>query len=83
MRYVGMLLTLAIICVLVYIVFRSLGVGPPADTHDAQWFFDHPSERASKLQYCNQHPEEQDGGECLAAVTAQRRADTEGAAAHQ
>ncbi|MBV8082734.1 MAG: hypothetical protein JO293_07430 [Candidatus Eremiobacteraeota bacterium] len=77
MRYFGMLLTLAIICVLAYITFRSLGLTPSSDVHDAQWFYDHPSERASKLEYCNQHPDQQAEGECLAAVTAQARADTD------
>ena len=79
MRYVGMLLTLVIICVLAIIAFRSMGFAP-SDAHDAQWYYSHPAERASELQYCNEHPQEQNGGECMAAVSAQTRIDAENSA---
>jgi len=77
-----MLLTLAIVCVLAYIAFRSLGVAPSSDVRDSQWYYQHATERATELQYCNQHPQEQDSAECVAAVAAQTRVDTENAA-HQ
>ena len=79
MRYLGLLLTLAIICVLVYIAFKSMGIGQSSDAHDSQWFYDHPTERADQLKYCNDHPQEQESGPCLAAVSAQTRVDTENA----
>ncbi|MBV8171906.1 MAG: hypothetical protein JO219_08255 [Candidatus Eremiobacteraeota bacterium] len=64
---------------LAYIGLRSLGVGQSGDVRDAQWYYHHPSERASELAYCNQHPQEQNGGECLAAVSAQTQVDAENA----
>lgn len=81
MRYLGLLLTLAIICILVYFAFKSLGVGS-SDTHDAQWFYNHPAERADQLKWCNDHPQQQDTGDCLSAVAAQTRVDTERAGQH-
>ena len=76
MRFLGLLLTLAIICVLVYLAFKSLGIGQ-TNVHDAQWFYDHPAERADQLKYCNDHPQEQESPACLSAVSAQTRVDTE------
>lgn len=79
MRYLGLLLTLAIICVLVYFAFKSLGVGS-SDTHNAEWFYSHPTERADRLKWCNDNPQQQDSAECTAALAAQTRVDTERAA---
>lgn len=81
MRYLGLLLTLAIICLLVYFAFKSLGVGS-SDSHDADWYYAHPTERADQLKWCNEHPQQQNQGDCISAVAAQTRADAEGAAQH-
>lgn len=80
MRYLGLLLTLAIICILVYFAFKSLGVGPSNGARDAEWFYNHPTERADQLKWCNDNPSQQDTGDCLQAVAAQTRVDTERAA---
>jgi hypothetical protein len=76
MRYLGMLLTLAIICIVVFYAFKSLGVGS-SDAHDAEWFYNHSTERADQLKWCNDHPQQQDSSDCLSAVSAQTRVDTE------
>lgn len=76
MRYLGLLLTLAIICVLVYLTFRALGF-TPNNQKDAEWYYAHPTERAQQLKWCSENAQQQDSSECTAAVAAQTRVDTE------
>lgn len=76
MRGLGLLVTLAIICMLAVFMFRSVGLTPSGD-HDADWYLSHPTERADKLKWCSDNPQQQDSAECKAAVNAQTRADIE------
>jgi hypothetical protein len=81
MRGLGMLVTLVIICMLAVFIFRASGLAPSND-HDADYYYSHQSERADKLKWCYENPQQQDSGECKAAVAAQTRVDVE-AASHQ
>jgi hypothetical protein len=77
MRYLGLLVTALIICVLAVIAFRSMGVAPGGDQKNADWYYAHPTERADQLKWCNENPQQQNGEICQAAVAAQTRADLE------
>lgn len=76
MRGLGMLVTLAIICMLAVFIFRATGLAPSGE-HDADWYYAHATERADKLKWCGDNPQQQDSGECKAAVAAQTRIDVE------
>lgn len=79
MRYLGILLTLAIIAVAAVWMFRSFGMtnNSPQDTGSVDWYYAHAQERAAKLQWCNQNPQSQDSTDCRNATAAQTQADLE------
>jgi len=76
MRALGMLLTLVIMCMVAVFIFRSTGLAPSGD-RGADWYYGHPTERADKLKWCSDNPQQQDSAECKAAVNAQTRVDIE------
>lgn len=75
MRYAGILLTLLIISIWAVWTFAHLGT---SDSHDVDWWYGHPAERAERLKWCNENPQQQDSSDCTVPVAAQTRADIEG-----
>lgn len=79
MRYLGILLTLAIIAVATVWLFKSFGMtnNSADDVGSMPWYYAHQSERADKLQWCNQNPQQQDSTDCRNATAAQTQVDLE------
>lgn len=75
MRYAGILLTMLIIAIWAVWTFAHLGT---SDSHDVDWWYSHPAERAERLKWCNENPQQQDTSDCTVPVAAQTRADIEG-----
>jgi len=76
MRALGLLLTLVIMCMAAVFIFRASGLAP-SDGRGADWYYGHATERADKLKWCGDNPQQQDSAECKAAVAAQTRVDVE------
>jgi hypothetical protein len=75
MRYAGILLTLVIIAIWAVWTFAHIGGSDPQDSVD--WWYDHPTERAERLKWCNDNPQNQNSPTCTVPIAAQIRADTE------
>ena len=64
------------------IAWMAKGYFAPAVSHDpndkatVEYWVAHDQDRTAMLQWCQQHPQQQDQGECQLATTAQMQIDT-------
>ena len=75
----GLLITVALIGWMAKGMFAPAVSHDPNDKSTVEYWVAHASDRATMLQYCNAHPQQQDTGECQLATAAQTQVDTQGA----
>lgn len=79
---IGLLLTVAIVGWMAKGYFAPAVSHDPNDRATLEYWIVHASDRATMLAWCQQHPQQQDSGECQLATAAQIKADTEGGSGH-
>lgn len=72
---IGLLITVAIIGWMAKGMFAPAVSHDPNDKTTVEYWVAHDQDRATMLQWCNNHPQQQDSGECQLATAAQMQVD--------